>query len=267
MAPETPAKGIPFVITNAMKAQLRELGFDDAAIYKMTPGEAWQKLAPETPAERPAAAPVSRETPTPPGAPQEPRAGAIPRPTPREVMATQMREDWARDLNTAQRLGVAEDIERLSAEEKNAQQISLELGNLLDPIRDLARANKEPSIEGAVRNFVRNVRNARGIPSLSEPEFAAWRDQYRQREAAPPEARPTAEGAAPPTPLTGLDAETQRSLDEAERQFAPVMSEAIADPVIRQEVETSRLAMERAEQKAKSGAFETAANCLMRAGA
>jgi hypothetical protein len=45
------------------------------------------------------------------------------------------------------------------------------------------------------------------------------------------------------------------------------MSEATADPVIRQEIEATRLAMERAEQKAKSGAFETAANCLMRAGA
>ena len=75
------------------------------------------------------------------------------------------------------------------------------------------------------------------------------------------------EGAVPPTPLSGLDTETQRSLEEAERQFAPVMSEATADPVIRQEIEATRLAMERAEQKAKSGAFETAANCLMRAGA
>jgi predicted P-loop ATPase len=64
-APEEKTRGIPLMITQAMKQRLRDLGWADDAIADMTPGEAWKFLggAPQ---------PASPEIPKPPPSPPLP---------------------------------------------------------------------------------------------------------------------------------------------------------------------------------------------------
>jgi hypothetical protein len=45
---EQVAPGVPFMITQAMRAQLRDLGYTADAIAAMTPGDAWQILSAAT---------------------------------------------------------------------------------------------------------------------------------------------------------------------------------------------------------------------------
>lgn len=67
--PETPQPGIPFMITNEMKAALREQGYSDVQIKTMTPAQAHEVLNPQR--GRPVA-----EQPTPPRAAEVPIASA-----------------------------------------------------------------------------------------------------------------------------------------------------------------------------------------------
>lgn len=77
---------------------------------------------------------------------------------------------WAR----GSRLGIVSDIERLSAEQKTANQIVNELGDKLTTVPQEDRLN-----------LVRSVRNQLGIPSMDQTtEYAQWLDKYRQRPAS-----------------------------------------------------------------------------------
>lgn len=112
-----------------------------------------------------------------------------------------VREGLTRTWDEAHRLGVVDDIERLSAEGKTALQVANELGSRLDPVRDSPTGL-------TVRDFVRSVRAGLGVPSMEERAgFDAWAKNYRERQAGGGE--PAAPTAPPATPRAEPAAEAR----------------------------------------------------------
>jgi N12 class adenine-specific DNA methylase len=95
---------------------------------------------------------------------------------------TWLQEAIDRDFELAQRLGIVDEVERLSASELTAKQVAERLGDKLKNVGDAG-------FEGMDRaRLVRVVRNKLGIPSMDDKrEFSKWVEDYRQR-AAPPAA-------------------------------------------------------------------------------
>lgn len=121
------------------------------------------------------------------------------------------------EINRARRIadkvGVTQDIEDLSAAGKTADQVvaALQKAKKLDFIEQQVRAAGSGSAATAraeALRFVRGVRTTLGVPSQDQKtEFQDWKKRYQERKAkappAPPSPTPSPIPATPPSTATG----------------------------------------------------------------
>ena len=137
-------------------------GVTPAAPSPQTAGETLVPSLPETPTPPVSTSGVPGETP--------------PTKSP-EVLPWYMQEQQ-RLFGDAQRLGIVQDIERLSAQELTARQVTRQLADKLQKTGEGEFAKQDRD------NLVRAVRNVLGIPSMDDKtEFEKW---LKQRSVTPP---------------------------------------------------------------------------------